>query len=163
MLHPGTAGSCPGWAARRWRQLAERLRGDGHPVVITEGPADALAMEAFAGCGLPRFAQDLPRLAALLSRARSIAGNSTGPVHLAVALGRPALAVHAPWKSCGAARWGPYHDRGWALVVEHAPARRWSRRRRRRFAARLMDGLGVETVHRAVQSMVASGRPEIGP
>jgi heptosyltransferase-3 len=163
VLHPGTAGSCPGWAPARWRQLAALLHDAKYPVVITEGPADRAAMAAFADSELPRFAAGLPELAALLSRACLMLGNSTGPLHLASALGRPALAIHAPWKSCSAERWGPYRDNGWALVIEHPDARRWSRRRRRRSADWLMDQLPVETVYRAVDSMLARGQPQIGP
>ena len=163
VIHPGTAGSCPGWAPARWRQLATLLHDAKHPVVITEGPADRAAMVAFADCELPRFAAGLPELAALLSRARLTLGNSTGPLHLASALDRPALAIHAPWKSCSAERWGPYRNNGWALVIEHPDARRWSQRRRRRSAGWLMDQLSVETVYRAANSMYSSGQPQIGP
>jgi len=161
VLHPGTAGSCPGWAPGSWQRLAVMLRDANHPVVITEGPADKLVMRAFTDAGFPRFAQGLPELAALLSVARLTVSNSTGPIHLASALGRPALAIHAPWKSCGVERWGPYRANGWALVVNTPGARRWTRRRRRRSAAWLMDLLPVDTVFRAVRSMCATGQPQI--
>ena len=163
VLHPGTAGSCPGWAPARWRQLAAMLHDANQPVVITEGPADRAAMASFTDSGFPRFAAGLPELAALLSRARLTVSNSTGPIHLATALGRASLAIHAPWKSCGAERWGPYRSNGWALVVEHPDARSWSHRRRRNSAAWLMDQLPVEIVYRAADSMYASGQPQIGP
>lgn len=161
VLHPGTAGSCPGWPAERWCRLAVELRQTNHPVVVTEGPADRLAMQPFADTNLPRLALGLPELAALFQRARLVVSNSTGPIHLANALGRPALAIHAPWRSCGVERWGPYGAGGWALVVGHPDARRWSRRRRRRLAHDLMDRLPVDTVQEAVQSMFATGRPGI--
>lgn len=162
VIHPGTAGSCPGWTPGRWRRLAAMLRDTNHPVVITEGPADQVAMRAFADSAVPRFAQGLPELAALLSVARLTVSNSTGPIHLAGALGRPVLAIHAPWKSCGVERWGPYCSNGWALVVAHPGARRWSRRRRRQSAAWMMDQLPVDTVYRAVRSMCATGQPQTG-
>ncbi|NIM01451.1 MAG: hypothetical protein GTO30_13785 [Acidobacteria bacterium] len=166
VVHPGSAGSCPGWAATRWRRLADRLREAGQAVVVTEGPTDRSALEPFADSELPRFAFSLPELAALLSRSRLTVSNSTGPIHLAAALGRATLAIHAPWNSCGAARWGPYAGNGWALVVEHEGAKRWSRRRRRRSARSLMDALPVETVLQAVLSMCGGERvqksPEIG-
>ncbi len=160
VVHPGTAGSCPGWPPERWRRLADRLVESGRSVVITEGPADRAALAPFEGSALPRFAASLSELAALLSRSRVTVSNSTGPVHLAAALGSATLAIHAPWSSCGAERWGPYAANGWALVVDHAPARRWTRRRRRRAARRLMQALPVETVFRAVESVAKP--PEIG-
>jgi len=163
VLHPGTAGSCPGWPPARWRQLAALLREADRPVVITQGPADEAAMAAFKDTGFPRFAKGLSELAALLSAASLTVSNSTGPIHLAAAMGRPTLAIHAPWKSCGAERWGPYRGDGWALVVEHPGARRWSHRRRRRSAAALMDQLPAETVYRVVDSLYTTGRPRIAP
>ena len=102
------------------------------------------------------------KLAALVSGGRLAVSNSTGPIPLAGGLGRPALAIHAPWKSCGVERWGPYRSNGWALVVDAPGARRWTRRRRRRSAAWLMDLLPVDTVYRAVHSMCATGQPQIG-
>ncbi len=163
VVHPGSAGSCPGWAATRWYRLAARLRDEGHPIVVTQGPADRDALEPFAGSALPRFADGLPELAALLSRCRLTVSNSTGPIHLAAALGTPTLALHAPWNSCGAARWGPYRRNGWALVVGHEGAQRWSRGRRRRCARPLMDALPVDTVLRAVRPMCVGEPPWIAP
>lgn len=154
VLHPGTAGSCPGWAPSRWRRLAGLLRDANQPLVITEGPVDRVAMASFADGEFHRFAKELPELLALLSRARLTVSNSTGPIHLASALGRPALALHAPWTSCGVDRWGPYAANGWALVVDHPEARRWSRRRRRRSGAWLMDQLPVDTVFQAVRNLL---------
>jgi len=161
VIHPGTAGSCPGWPAARWCRLAHELRKAEYPVVITEGPADRLAMREFTHENFPRFAQGLPELAALLGRARLVVSNSTGPIHLANALGTSTLAIHAPWKSCGVERWGPYGAEGWALVVGQPGARRWSRRQRGRRARDLMDRLDVGTVFEAVHSMLATGRPQI--
>lgn len=50
----------------------------------------------------------LPRLAALLSKVDAMLGNDTGPLHLAVALGRP---VVAPYTCTLTARTGPYGPR----------------------------------------------------
>src|SRR5262249_43092289 len=47
----------------------------------------------------------LPQLAAVLSRADVMLANDTGPLHLAVALGRPVL---APYPCTNVARTGPY-------------------------------------------------------
>jgi ADP-heptose:LPS heptosyltransferase len=88
----------------------------------------------------------LSGLAARLARAAVVVGNSTGPVHLAAALGRPTLMLQAPWPSCGVARWGPYADNGWVLVAEHDAAMRWSRRQRARHHAGLMAAIPSRAV-----------------
>lgn len=163
VLHPGTAGSCPGWPPERWQRLAERLRATGRPVVVTQGPADGAAMRAFATTNLPIFHRDLPELAALLQTAGLVASNSTGPIHLAGALGTPTLALHAPWNSCGAERWGPYRENGWALVIGSSRARGWSRRQRLQLAGGLMRRLSVEQVEAVVADLWAGKRPRIEP
>jgi len=156
VIHPGTGGSCPPWPAERWRELALELREAGHPLVVSRGPGDAETLIPFRGDGFVEFGGRLQELAALLERASVVASNSTGPIHLAAALGRPALAIHAPWRSCGADRWGPWGERGRALVVGQAEG--WSRRRRRRHATSLMSSLGVGIVRREVDSMLEDPR-----
>lgn len=159
VIHPGSGGSCPAWPADRWRRLAIELRAAGRSIVVSGGPSEADLLQPFGDAGFPVFDRSLPALAALLGRAGLALSNSTGPIHLAAALGRPALAIHAPWRSCGAERWGPYGKRGWALVVGRRGVRRWSRRRRRRWAAEQMRCLDVETVKRAADSLLATGSP----
>lgn len=162
VIHPGSGGSCPAWPPDRWRQLAAELRAAGNPLVVTRGPADRAALEPFAGGGFVEFDRSLPELAALLQRARLVASNSTGPIHLASALDRPTLAIHAPWQSCSFERWGPYNEHGWALVVGRVEAGTWSRRRRRRQAAVLMRRLTVVAVRQAVESILGWTRPPAG-
>ncbi len=47
-------------------------------------------------------------LAAILSWADLVVTNSTGPLHLAVALGVPTVSVYSPLPTRHPARWGPY-------------------------------------------------------
>jgi ADP-heptose:LPS heptosyltransferase len=47
-------------------------------------------------------------MAAILSRAAVVVTNSTGPLHLAVALGVRTVSVYSPLPARCAARWGPY-------------------------------------------------------
>jgi len=50
---------------------------------------------------------DIAQLSVLLHRARSMAACSTGPLHLAAALGTPALGLYAPRKGVALDRWAP--------------------------------------------------------
>jgi len=152
VMHPGSGGSCPSWPADRWCPLARELSNAGHPLVVSRGPSDDEVRAPFAGERFVDFDGGLVELSALLGHARLVLSNSTGPIHLAAALDRPALAIHAPWRSCGADRWGPWGERGRALVVGDAAG--WSRRRRRRHATDLMRELGVPVVLREVESML---------
>ncbi len=111
VLHPG-AGR-PGKVWPGFAPLARRLAGQGLPVVLVTGPADAVAAARLVADGTvaeTMIARDLPlrRLAALLEAARVFVGNDSGPSHLAAALGCPTLVLFGPTNP---AVWAPLGDR----------------------------------------------------
>ncbi len=137
VLRPESSRSCPPWPFGHFMRLAALLRAEGVDVVFSIGPTEAEASQELdrAELGvrrLPRFTGEIPTVAACLSRAALVVGHSTGPVHLAAALGAPTLALHGPWPSCGHTRWGPYAANGWCLVAESDEVRKWSARERAR-------------------------------
>ena len=110
VLQPGAGSAAkvwPGFAA-----LARRLRAGGVPLVALAGPADGPAVEALLEDGALQeetLARDwqLPEIAALLSLARALVGNDSGPTHLAAAVGCPTVALFGPtdpavWAPAGA-------------------------------------------------------------
>jgi ADP-heptose:LPS heptosyltransferase len=164
VLHPGSGGSCPAWPVSHQVQLAALLEGQGCSVVFSLGPQDgevyrALDDEARSIRRLPRFRGSVAALGALLARAKVVVGSSTGPVHLAAALGTRTLAFHVPWKSCGVERWGPYSEHGWALVAELPEARHWSQRQKRRLGHRLLDGISPSVALECVEALVEERTP----
>ena len=99
LLVPGAAPHRPKkrWPAARFGELARLLRLRGIAPVVVGGPGDRpLAGTIQAAC--PE-AQDLtgrtslPDLAGLASRASLAVGNDTGPMHLAAAMGCPAIVL----------------------------------------------------------------------
>ncbi len=101
-LHPGaTNGAAKRWPLPYWSALAGRLRRDGATVVLVGGPEDrALARtirDAAGGDILDVTGKtSLPELLALLERADALVSGDSGPVHLAVAIERPVVAIHGP-------------------------------------------------------------------
>lgn len=165
LLVPGSGGSCPRWPARHHVELAARLRAAGVPVVLNAGPGDEAWLDEFhRGPGrpdVPVFRGDVVALLALVERAALVVGSSTAPLHLAAARGTPALALHAPWSSCGVGRWGPYHERGFAIVAECEQARHWSARERRRLGAALLGAVAPDVVHRAALAILDGSAPSV--
>ena len=53
---------------------------------------------------------DLVHLAALISEASLLVSNSTGPLHLADALGKNVIGLYSPFLFSSPARWGPYRQ-----------------------------------------------------
>jgi ADP-heptose:LPS heptosyltransferase len=115
VLHPGMGGSALNWPRERWRELVAKLAGNsGVNVAVagseTErelveqlvGAADGAA-NARAVCGL-----GLEDYIGLLSLAQAVVAPSTGPVHLAAALGVPRVAgIYSPVLAHHPKRWGP--------------------------------------------------------
>jgi ADP-heptose:LPS heptosyltransferase len=71
------------------------------PLGALAGPADGPAVEALLEDGALQegaLARDwpLPEIAALLSLARAVVGNDSGPTHLAAAVGCPTVALFGP-------------------------------------------------------------------
>jgi ADP-heptose:LPS heptosyltransferase len=159
LLVPGSGGSCPRWPARNHVALAERLRSSGVPLVLNTPPCDAIDRGAFTG--VAAFDGDVADLVALVDRAALVIGSSTAPVHVAAARGTPALAIHAPWSSCGVRRWGPYHERGWAIVAECDAARRWGPGERRRRGGDLLAAVGPDVVFRAARAILDGAPPRL--
>jgi lipopolysaccharide heptosyltransferase I len=115
-LNPGAGRTEKQWPVAHFRVLADRLATEaGARVLLLWGP-DEIHMARQIGLGLgsrPLLAPptDLDELNALLRRCSLMIANDTGPLHLAAAVGTPALGLYGP---TSAARNGPYgpHCRG---------------------------------------------------
>jgi ADP-heptose:LPS heptosyltransferase len=159
VVHPGSGGSCPAWPVERFLDLCGMLLEERRSVVLSVGPGDVPALMSIAGDtarvrAIPRFTGELPELAALLKGAALVVSNSTGPLHLAAALGTPTLALHAPWATCGVSRWGPYAANGWAIVAGNEEAKR---------EPEVMAKISTDTVHDAVHWILNESGGRMGP
>jgi len=166
LLHPGSGGSCPRWPVRRFIEVADRLLASGARVVFSIGPEDAVCEEVLDAArahvrDLPRFSAGIDRLAAVLDVAAVVVSNSTGPLHLAAALGTPTLGVYAPWSTCGVVRWGPYAANGWALTAECREATRWSREERLQLGEQLLAAIPPEVVADCAAALLEGRAPEL--
>jgi ADP-heptose:LPS heptosyltransferase len=117
LLHPGSGGSARDWPWRRFGELAARLKElPATRVVVTGGRgedrlvADVLAVAGEGVAGLVDRL-DLRAFAALVQRASLFVANSTGPIHIAAAVGTPVIGFYPQVTPLGAERWGPYTDR----------------------------------------------------
>jgi heptosyltransferase-3 len=127
VLHPGSGGSAREWPLDRFGALGGRLARDrGVRIIVTGGRGEDASVSrvvAAAGdravplCGV----LTLPELAALYARASLVVANSTGPLHLAAALGTPVVGIYPQLTPMSPARWGPYTEKKRVLVPD-APA-----------------------------------------
>lgn len=89
------------WTPAGFAAVADRLAAAGLPAVFTGAAGDRAALDAIAArMRTPMRRVDgrtpLPTLAALLRRARVMLSTDTGPMHLAVAVGTPVVALFGP-------------------------------------------------------------------
>lgn len=112
ILHPGSGGSARDWPVSYFYRLAASLLSRGYRVAVTLGPGEEKIREGIDGslAGRIQWLQglDLDRLATIISLASLMVANSTGPLHLATAVGTKALGIYCPIKPCLPQRWGPY-------------------------------------------------------
>jgi lipopolysaccharide heptosyltransferase II len=131
VLHPGaTNGKAKRWPVAYWVKLTTALWRDGCVVALVGRGAEDLAIAGHveravlgagshpqyqirntpfresSGCLLNLVGQtSTAELIALLDRANVVVSGDSGPVHIAVALGRPVIAIYGP---SDPAVWGPF-------------------------------------------------------
>jgi heptosyltransferase-3 len=110
-VHPASRWHFKCWPADKNAELIDRLIAEGSRVVVTAGP-DSAEQELIRQIILktnsePLLAGDLSikELGALTARARLFVGVDSMPMHLAAAMGTPAVALFGP---SGEAEWAPW-------------------------------------------------------
>ena len=115
IVHPGMGGSALNWPQERWRELVELLAKSAKYRLLVTGSevetelvgnvcstaTDNRLVKSVTGMSLEDFI-------GLLSQASGVAAPSTGPLHLATALGVPVVAgIYSPVRVQHPRRWGP--------------------------------------------------------
>jgi ADP-heptose:LPS heptosyltransferase len=126
IVHPGHGGSAVNLPLAGYRQLVDRLLWAGQAVAVTLGRGEAALAEEFPPPQRGRlgFVADVPDLGGLLgvlAHGRGFLGGSTGPMHMAAALGLPTVAFFPLLPAMTPKRWGPVGER--CLVVQPADPR----------------------------------------
>ena len=129
VLCPGGGWRSKCWPPERYGELCRRLRNEmGLRCVANYGPGEeALAQavrEASDNAEPLLDSSTLSQLMAILKRADLVVGADTGPLHLGIALGTPAVALHGPTDP---ARNGPYGTNN-DIVLRSPNAKRDHRR-----------------------------------
>lgn len=110
MLAPGGGWGAKRWPVERFAAVAQAMRPQaGDCVVNAATDADDAARQVAAGSdGAARvLGCSVARLVALMRRTDLFVGGDSGPLHLAAALGVPAVAVFGPTDPARNGPWGP--------------------------------------------------------
>ena len=109
-LHPASRWRFKCWTAEKNAELLDRLAAEGHRVVITSAPDEVAFIEEILKKTKAKPLNlagrlSIKQLGALTARARLFVGVDSMPMHLAAAMGTPALALFGP---SGEHEWGPW-------------------------------------------------------
>jgi len=121
VLHPGSGGSSLNWPPESFGRLSKILVQAGFTVLVTGTAAERETVRTLLSTGDGGILDlsgrlDLVHLAALLQAVDLVVSNSTGPLHLADALGTHVVGLYSPFECALPDRWGPCHQRENVLV-----------------------------------------------
>ena len=109
-LAPGTIWETKQWQSEGFAEVARHFLQKGFAVTLIGAPREHALCDTVAALapGAINLAGEttLPELAALIRRSAICVTNNSGPMHLAVALGRPVVSIFGPTNPMWA---GPYH------------------------------------------------------
>jgi len=125
-IHPGSGGTARDWKPERFGELGERIQRElGAKVVVTGVKGERMLAEAVAS----KMSQSpviiigetsLKQLTAILEKESVFVSNSTGPMHLAAAVGTRVVAMFPPIRACSPRRWGPW-GKGHKAILPKVP------------------------------------------
>lgn len=114
-VHPGSGGSSVDWPPGRFAALVDLLSSRGGATVLLTGSTEEKARVDDVAArveGTPPVRLDgrlsLVGLAALYRECGLLVANSTGPLHLAMAVGTPVVGLYCRLPTRHPTRWGPY-------------------------------------------------------
>jgi heptosyltransferase III len=116
LLHPGSGGSSRNWKSEKFARLAAELVKHGFNVIITGNQKESELVNRVAtqaGKDVKPFIStlSLKKFAAFIQTAKLFIANSTGPLHIAAAVGTPVIGFYPPVPVLSPKRWGPLTDR----------------------------------------------------
>ena len=164
-IHPGSGNSSLNLPLEKFAQVADELMGKEGAKIVLTGDSSELDLVKAVKEKMKHPSIDLAgklnlrELAELLERADLIISNSTGPMHLAVAVGTPVVAVFCPIKVSSPKRWGPYGEND-QVVLPPVPACAKCQPKRCRYY-NCMDRVDVGEIYSKAQSILNRKKYEL--
>ncbi len=123
IIHPGHGGSAHNITPEQYSELTRQLIDNQIPVILSFGPGEEHLKSFFPKTrqGVIGYLSGLPdfeSLAGAFWHCSGFVGGSTGPMHLAGAIGLPVLGFFPPQKSMTPVRWGPANQPSKVILPE---------------------------------------------
>jgi lipopolysaccharide heptosyltransferase II len=115
ILHPGSGGSSVDLPFESMKLLISKMAYELDVEILITGSTDEteLCLSLIVNEKTKNLAGlfELKEMIALIERAEILIANSTGPIHIAAALGKNVIGFYPKIVSCSDKRWGPYTNR----------------------------------------------------
>ena len=115
IIHPGSGGSAVDLPIEKFKFLVEKIINGLTRNLILTGSASEIGLceNIKVKPGILNLAGklNLAEMIALVSKCSIFIANSTGPIHIAAALGKHTVGFYPLIPACSAKRWGPYTDK----------------------------------------------------
>jgi ADP-heptose:LPS heptosyltransferase len=114
IVHPGSGGSAVDLPIEKLRELISSLLELDIKIILTGSDKEKYLCDKLKlNQNVLNFAGllTLEELVALISKSLMLIANSTGPIHIAAALGKFTVGFYPKIRSCSVDRWGPYTQR----------------------------------------------------
>lgn len=121
IIHPGSGGSAVDLPIEKYEMLIEKLPNSVFQVIVTGNKNEIeICNKLIVSDKVKNLAGlfNLEELTALISISKIFISNSTGPLHIASALGKHVVGFYPKILACSAERWGPYTSKKLVYVPE---------------------------------------------
>ncbi|NSW44689.1 MAG: glycosyltransferase family 9 protein [Bacteroidales bacterium] len=123
ILHPKSKGSAREWGLDKYAELIRILPENQYNIIITGTQAEAEEMEYLLKVYQSKIKDltgklTLSEYISLINEADGIVACSTGPLHIAAALGKRAIGIYAPMRPIFPQRWRPIGKNASYLVLD---------------------------------------------
>ena len=121
IIHPGSGGSSIDLPINKFIELIQKLNEEQVQIIITGNNQEIdICNQLAVSKSIKNFAGkfNLTQLTALISKANVFISNSTGPIHIAAALGKFTVGFYPKILSCSKERWGPYTEKKLVYIPE---------------------------------------------
>ena len=114
IVHPGSGGSAIDLPILKMKEIVNNLYGENVEMLITGTTTEKeLCQSLVVNKSTKNLAgrYDLGGLIALINQCDVMIANSTGPIHIAAALGKNVIGFYPRFTAASAKRWGPYTNK----------------------------------------------------
>lgn len=123
ILHPKSKGSAREWGLENFERLINILPKENYKIFITGTKEEGKLMKGFLEKNKDKITDltgkmSLSDLISFINSVDALIAASTGPLHIAAALGKHALGIYAPMKPIHPGRWKPLGTHATVFVVD---------------------------------------------